>query len=164
MINENNLSKYYSKIAEKLDEMIPTEWDKVVLYGEEVGNVSSVSFYFFTDNSNKVHHSGDIPQEYNVSKNIFKSLLRELVEINKNLWLEFKVSDEPTWCFFTFYLDSDWKFKVKYGYERNNEIGRLEREIRWAYDELGIIPKDEYEKKLLEEYLKEQGKNIKYNA
>ncbi|WP_370804945.1 immunity protein YezG family protein [Clostridium cagae] len=42
----------------------------------------------------------------------------------------------------------------------NSEIGRLEREIRWAYDKLGIVPEDEYEKVFLEEYLKEQGKNL----
>lgn len=155
MVNENNLSKYYSEIAEKLDYIIPIEWDKIVLYGEENGDVSSVSFYFYTENCEKVHHSGDIPEEYNVSKNIFKTLLRELLEINKNLWLQFKEADEPTWNSLTFQLDSDWKFKIKYGYERNSEIGRLEREIRWAYDELGIIPEDEYEKELLEEYLKE---------
>ena len=159
MIKESNLNKYYSQIAEKLDEMIPFDCNKIVLYGEEIGDVSSASFYFFTIDS-KVHHSGNIPEEYNVSKKIFKELLRELLEINKNLWLEFKEADEPTWCSLTFELDSDWKFKVKYGYERNGEIGRLEREIRWAYDELGIVPEDEYERELLEEYLTEQGKSL----
>lgn len=159
MIKESNLTKYYSQIAEKLDTMIPCDWDKIVLYGEEIGDVSSASFYFFTSDS-KVHHSGNIPEEYNVSRKIFKGLLGELLETNKKLWLEFKNADEPTWCLFTFEINSDWKFKIKYGYERNNEIGRLEREIRWAYDELGIVPEDEYERELLEEYLKEQGKSL----
>ncbi|MBN1045251.1 hypothetical protein DVW08_07690 [Clostridium botulinum] len=36
----------------------------------------------------------------------------------------------------------------------------MEREIRWAYDEWGIVPEDEYEKELLEEHLKEQGKSL----
>lgn len=159
MINESNLTKYYELIAEKLDEMIPCDWEKIVLYAEETGDVSSVSFYFFTTDF-KVHHSGNIPDEYNVSRNIFKTLIRELIEINKNLWIEFKKSDEPTWYSFSFILDNDWNFKVKYKYERNNEIGKLEREIRWAYDELGLIPQNEYEKELLEEYLKEQGKTL----
>lgn len=130
-----------------------------MLYGEEIGAISSASFYFFTSDS-KVHHSGNIPEEYNVSRKIFKVLLIELLESNKNLWLEFKEADEPTGCLFIFELDSDWRFRIKYGYERNSESGRLEREIRWVYDELGIIPEDEYERELLEEYLKEQGKNL----
>ena len=82
------------------------------------------------------------------------------MEINKGLWLEFKESGEPTWCSFTFNFNSEWKFKIKFSYERDEQVGSLEREIRWAYDELGIIPEDDYEKELLEEYLSEQGKSL----
>ncbi|WP_297430164.1 immunity protein YezG family protein [Clostridium sp.] len=159
MINENNLTRYYSEIAEKLDEIIPVDWDKIVMYAEEIGDVGSVSFYYYTDNV-KVHYSGDIPYEYNVSEDIFDSLIDELMNTNKCLWDEFKNAGESTWSSLTFYLDSGWRFKVKFGYERNTEIGHLEREIRWAYDELGIIPENDYEKKLLEEYLKGQGKSL----
>ncbi len=42
----------------------------------------------------------------------------------------------------------------------NIELGDYERGIRWAYDELGIVPNNEYQKKLLEEYLNEQGKSL----
>lgn len=160
MINENKLTKHYSEIAQKLDEIIPVKWNEIIMYAEEVGDVSSVSFYFYIDNCETIHYSGDIPDEFNISRNIFNSLLRELRQFNKNLWLEFKNAEESTWSSLTFYLDSNWKFKVKFGYERNAEIGHLEREIRWAYDELGIIPENDYEKKLLEEYLKEQGKSL----
>lgn len=160
MINENNLTKYYSRIDEKLDEIIPVKWDKISMYAEEAGNVSSVSFYYYTNNCMKLHYSGDIPEECSVDEEIFDSLTDELAAINKELWLEFKNAGESTWCSLTFNLDCNWKFKAKFAYEKNNEIGRLEREIRWAYDELGIIPKDEYERELLEEYLEEQGKSL----
>lgn len=160
MINENNLTKYYSDIAEKLDEIIPGKWDKIVMYAEELGNVRSVCFYFYTMNLESIHYSGNIPEEYNIDRGIYNSLLRELRQCNKNLWLEFKNSGEKEWNSITFYLDNDWKFKVKFGYELNSEIGDYEREIRWAYDELGIVPKSEYKKKILEEYLKEQGKSL----
>lgn len=160
MINENDLTRYYSEIAERLDEIIPVDWDKIVMYAEEIGDVSSVSFYYYINNNTKVHYSGDIPDEYNVSEDIFDSLIDELMKTNKCLWNEFKNAEESTWSSLTFYLDSNWKFKAKFGYERNAEIGHLEREIRWAYDELGIIPENEYEKKLLEEYLNEQGKSL----
>lgn len=160
MIDEKKLTIYYSKIAEKLDEIIPVKWDKISMYAEEIGDVSSVSFYYYTDNCTKWHYSEDIPEECSVSEKIFDSLLDELISINKKLWLEFKNAGQPTWCSLIFNLDCNWKFQAKFGYERNNEIGPLERLIRWAYDELGIIPKYEYEKELLEEYLKEQGKSL----
>lgn len=160
MINENNLTKYYSRIAEKLDEIIPVKWDKISMYAEEVGDVSSVSFYYYTNNCMELHYSGDIPEECSIDEGIFDSLTDELAAINKELWLEFKNAGESTWCSLTFSLDCNWKFQAKFAYEKNNEIGRLEGEIRWAYDELGIIPKDEYERELLEEYLEEQGKSL----
>lgn len=96
-MEDKKLSKYYGEIAEKLDEMIPVEWDNIILYAEETGDVSSASFYYNEKNE----------------------------------------------------------------YKRDSKIGQLERRIRWAYNELGIIPKDEYEKELLEEYLEEQGKSLK---
>lgn len=153
MIDEKSLEKYYEKIAEKLDEIIPINWDKIVMYAEETGDVSSISIYYYTHNCTKVHHSGDISEEYNIDRDIVNSLESELMDINKDLWMEFKKAGEPTWCSLTFYLDKDWQFKIKYGYERDTEIGLLQREIRWAYDELGIIPRDSYERKLLDRYL-----------
>lgn len=51
MIQENNLVKYYSELAGKLDEIIPCEWERIVLYAEETGDVSAASFYFFTSDS-----------------------------------------------------------------------------------------------------------------
>ncbi|XZI79737.1 immunity protein YezG family protein [Clostridium perfringens] len=160
MIEESKLAKYYSKIAEKLDEIIPVNWDKISMYAEEIGDVSSVSFYYYTDSCKKIHYSEDIPEEYNVNEEIYDLLTDELIAINKKLWLEFKNSGVPTWCSFTFNLDCNWKFKVKFNYERDNEIGRLEREIRWAYNELGIIPKGEYEKELLENYLEQREETL----
>lgn len=56
MVNEAKLNKYYSAIAEKMDEMIPCEWERIVLRAEESGSVSSTGFYFYTNN-NEVHWS-----------------------------------------------------------------------------------------------------------
>ncbi len=158
-MDESRLTKYYSEIANKLNEMIPCEWEKVVLYAEEIGNVSSAGFYFFTSD-NEAHYSESIPTNYNVTEMEFSTLLRELWKINKKLWLEFKQANEPTWCAFTFELNNDWKFKIKYQYERNGEISSKERKIRWAFDELGIVPKGKNGKKLLKEYLETQGREI----
>lgn len=160
MIDEKNLTKYYSRIAEKLDEIIPVEWNKISMYAEEIGDVSAVCFYYYTDNCKKIHYSEDIPEECKVSEKIYDSLSDELISINKELWFEFKNAGQPTWQALTFNLDYNYKFNAKFNYEINHEIGPLDRIIRWAYDELGLIPQNEYEKELLEEYLKEQGKTL----
>ena len=159
MIEENKLVKYYEEISGKLDEMIPCEWERVVLYAEEIGNVSSAGFYFYTSDG-EAHYSEGIPTKYNVTEEEFSARLRELWKINKSLWQEFEDCGEQTWCAFTFYLTKDWKFNIKYHYERNSDISSKERRIRWAYDELGIIPKGKSGKKLLMEYLQEQGREL----
>lgn len=61
---------------------------------------------------------------------------------------------------FIFKLDSGWKFSAKFDYEINSDIETLERRIRWAYDELGIIPQGEYGRKLLKKYLESQSREI----
>ena len=43
-------------------------------------------------------------------------------------------------------------------YDINKEIGNFEREVIWAYEELGIIPEEEFSKSILEEYLEEKEK------
>lgn len=39
-------------------------------------------------------------------------------------------------------------------------MGRMEKVLRWAYDELEIIPRDNYRRSLLKEYLEEQGREL----
>lgn len=63
MIQENNLVKYYSELAGKLDEIIPCEWERIVLYAEETGDVSAASFYFFTSDS-QYYYSENIWEEF----------------------------------------------------------------------------------------------------
>ena len=159
MIDESRLTNYYSEIANKLDEMIPCEWEKIFLYAEETGDVSTGSFYFLTNDS-KVHWSEDIPKEYDIEKFEFREKQVGLWQINERLWSEFQEQNEPTWYAYVFELDSEWKFKIKYIYDKDDSTTSTQRRIRWAYDELNIIPNGGYGKKLLKEYLEEQGRKM----
>lgn len=159
MVNEAKLNKYYSAIAEKMDEMIPCEWSRIILYAEELGDVSNLGFYFYT-NDEQVHWSEGITEEYEVDEYEYMMQLMQLVELVKELWMEFKNADEEVWSVFTFDIDGEWKFKAKFEYELNDEISDLERSIRWAYNELDIVPNGEYGRKLLKEYLESQSREI----
>lgn len=155
MINEVNLTEYYSKIASKMDEMIPVEWEKIVLFGEECGDVTGAVFYFYTNERSEPYRSGEIPEDFSVSEDIFDMLETELFNIVKELWYEFKNAGEETWETITFILEKDWNFEIKFGYEGqfDDDMGPMQREIIWAYNELGRIPKGDFGKKLLKEYL-----------
>lgn len=153
MINEKDLTKYYQSIANKLNEIMPVDWDEIVMYGEELGDVSTACFYYKPKGQNNYRFSGRIPDDYSVDCNIYFDLIDELMEINKALWEEFVKAEVPDWKTITFRLYRDYHFNINYKYDIDTEIGDLERVIRWAYDELGIIPEDDFGKKLLNEYL-----------
>ena len=153
MIKESDLNKYYAEIANQLNEIIPVEWKRIIMYAEDLGDSSSVSFYFYTKEDNNIHHSGNIPEDFSVSRNIFRKLLRELRCTIKNLRNEFDKKNEKLWYTLTFTLEEDWRFNVKFGYEIDNEMSDFEREVIWAYNEIGLMPKGEFGREVLEEYL-----------
>lgn len=159
MIDEAKLTEYYSQIANKLDEMIPCEWERVVLYAEETGSSSTAKFYFYTPDS-VLHSSGTIEDEFQLDKQEHLNRLRALWQINRNLRQEFKDAEEELWYTYTFELDKDWHFKIKYGYEYDDNVTSMERGIWWAYDELGIIPKGKTGRRMLKKYLQEQGREL----
>lgn len=158
MIEEGKLTKYYSMIANQLNKIIPVEWTKIIMHGEKMGSLSGASFYFYTKEENRLYYSGNIPEDFSVSRALFKQLLRELRSSIRDLWKEFKDAGEECWYTITFTLEEDWKFKVKFGYEFDEQVGDFEREIIWAYNEVGVIPKDDYGKKVLKDYLESQTK------
>ncbi len=54
MIKESDLNKYYAEIANQLNEIIPVEWKRIIMYAEDLGDSSSVSFYFYTKEDNNI--------------------------------------------------------------------------------------------------------------
>ena len=53
----------------------------------------------------------------------------------------------------TFWLNSDFKFKIDFAYEINMEADSYARGVYWAYKTLGIVPQDSFERQVLNEYL-----------
>ena len=157
MISEEILEYYYGEIANKLDEMIPVEWTKIAMQAIDIGTSRTVYFYFYTPDG-KVHSDGMIPDEYNVDKEIYFQYHAELRDINMKVRKEFVKANIDPWESMTFILNEAWSFKVDFEYDINKEIGNFEREVIWAYEELGIIPEGEFSKSILEEYLEEKEK------
>jgi uncharacterized protein (TIGR01741 family) len=159
MTIESKLNPYYSDIANKLDRIVPVEWHEIVMYAEELGDVRTAHFYYTIIKGGEYKHSGKIPDDYGVDTKIYFRLIKELSEIVNKMWLEFVSAGEEKWTTVTFRLDNEYKFKIRYGYEINREIGSYERGVCWAYEELGIIPEDDFKKKIVEEYLEDKKNN-----
>lgn len=154
-MDEQKLIKYYGEIANTLDEIIPCEWEKIVLYVENTGSSGSAVFYFW-DMQNQYYFSNSIPKRFNVDERQFLRKKMELYSIGKNMRKVFIEEGEEPWLYYVFTLNQDWTFNMRFGYELDLEIGDFERQIRWQYDELGIVSEGEYGQKVLEDYLKEK--------
>ena len=152
MVNESKLAELYSEIANKMDEMIPCEWKRIVLYAEKIGVETNIGFYFYT-NDDQVHWSAGMFEVFEIDEYENMMLLIQLTDLVKELWLEFKNADEEIWSVFTFDIDSEWKFKANFKYDLDEKISDFERRIIWSYDELNIILKGEYARKILKEYI-----------
>ncbi|MGL4383363.1 MAG: immunity protein YezG family protein [Bacilli bacterium] len=157
---ENKLKELYQELAEKLDSMIPVEWDQLYYLGEVSKGynkrISSVFYYTEADNKNYIR-SHSIPEEYNVSRDLYLEFLRELNEILSRINAFFVENDMDEWVQLLLNLKSSGKSKFEFIYETiagRDSFDNVKREVVWAYDTFGYRPeKGTYQDMMLEEYL-----------
>ena len=158
---EENLNKMYQEIANKINEMIPVEWDKVytMAYIDEGGG--EVFFNYTTPGSDDLHYYTDIPKDYNVSEEIFDELSDELYDLFETLRGSFKENNQEPWTSCEFDFNKEGKLNVFFAYIdwKNSEFGPLARERYYEYKKFGIVPEFEDEReeiKEIEQFIKEQ--------
>ncbi|MGA4836928.1 TIGR01741 family protein [Bacillus velezensis] len=145
----------YQLISQKLNDIIPCEWTKIYLYAEVLDDSTMVLFHFRTPENNQIIYSQDILSHYNVSKDIFKTLLRELRELFEKLRTEHRNNNNDVWTNLTLTLDSSGEFQLDYNYDDilTSELDGYERIAIWEYKNLGILPEDEDDKEFVISYL-----------
>ncbi|SFJ67293.1 antitoxin YezG family protein [Thermoflavimicrobium dichotomicum] len=155
------LDSIYQSIAQTVIEMIPEEWTKVYVYGELMDGVQSTYFYYYPTANEEPVQIFDIPELFEVDEEEFDQLRDQLDEHLENLRNEFKQSGHEPWSTFTMVFDHLGKFKAEYGYEDLSKTDHYDRMIIWEYKYLGLVPKSNFGRDILEEYLKEtEGKAI----
>lgn len=145
----------YQLISQKLNDIIPCEWTKIYLYTEVLDDSTMVLFHFRTPENNQIIYSQDIPSHYNVSKDIFKTLLRELRELFEELKTEHRNNNDDVWTNLTLTLDRSGELQLDYNYDDilASELDGYERIAIWEYKNLGILPEDEDDKEFVISYL-----------
>ncbi|AWQ16005.1 TIGR01741 family protein [Bacillus velezensis] len=154
-MNNEKMGELYQKIAEHLNEMIPFQWKKIVLYAEILDDSADIYFYFTTPNNSDYLFSHNIPEHFDVSEEIYDQLLIELQELFEELKEEFKLGNQDIWTNLTLKLENTGKFSIDYNYDDvlSSELDDLQRRDVWKYQNLGILPADEEDRKFIEEYL-----------
>ncbi|MBU5247232.1 antitoxin YezG family protein [Bacillus halotolerans] len=147
------MGQLYQQIAEQLNDMIPSEWTKIILYAE-LNDSSEVYFFFNTPQSGEYIYSHDIPKQFDVSKQIYVSLLIELQELFEELREEFKANNQDIWTHLTFKLENTRKFSIDYDYTDviASDLNGSQRQVVWEYKNLGILPEDKKDKDFVLNY------------
>jgi uncharacterized protein (TIGR01741 family) len=154
---EKKLNEIYGKIAGTLNETIPEDWDKVIMYGEVLEGASETFFNYYPTGSNKSVYSHDIPHLFDISEDEYNQLWLRLINYLEELHDIFIQNEQEPWTNLTFILESNGKFKIDYDYTDLSDADDVERHMIWNYKYLGIIPQKERYKKIVEEYIKSLG-------
>lgn len=155
-MNDIKLNSIYQKIAQTINETIPEEWSKVLMYGEIADGTGTAFFFYYNPNSELPIYSHDISEIYSLNEEEYDKLWYQLLDELKLLSDEFKNNNQEQWTNLTFTLESTGKFKVDYDYEDLSNADDHERRVIWEYTRLGLLPESEYDKRILEEYLKKE--------
>lgn len=146
----------YQRIANQINEMIPSEWEKAYLYAEILDDSSEVYFYFNIPGESEFLYSHNIPEHFNVSEDIYDDLLIELQESFEELREEYKENNPQIWTNLTLKLDRAGQFSIDYNYEDviASELNGSQRKAVWVYKNLGLMPKRKTVRDFLEDYIK----------
>ncbi|WP_025150774.1 immunity protein YezG family protein [Bacillus sp. H1a] len=150
---ENELNELYPKIAEKINEMIPAEWEEFYFNGEVKDGEGGVYFFYTTlDEKQEYKYSHYIPRMYNVDRKIYNQLLHELFDLTVQLQQVFIDNQQGAWFSVTMIGNGEGKLKVRFNYVNWNdsEFGPSDRIEYFEYKYLKRELTDENDKELME--------------
>ncbi|ATO10086.1 MULTISPECIES: LXG family T7SS effector immunity protein YezG [Bacillus amyloliquefaciens group] len=151
------MGELYQQIAEGINEIIPSEWEKVILYAEILDDSSEVFFYFNPPQSEEDFiYSHNIPEHFQVSEDLYDDLLIKLQEAFEELRKEYKENNLHIWTNLTLNLDRTGQFSIDYNYEDviGSELNGAQRKAVWVYKNLGLMPKKKTLRAFLEDFIK----------
>lgn len=154
------MEELYEKIANKANEMIPEEWEKLSMYAEVSEGASEVYFYYYPKRKNTPIYSLDIVDIFEISEDEFDEMSMELNDYFEELREEFKRNKQEPWTSLTLMLESNGKFNIDYDYTDLSESDSYEQHIIWRYKYLGMQPSPDRKRdvKIIQDYLKKTNK------
>ncbi|WP_255292372.1 immunity protein YezG family protein [Bacillus thuringiensis] len=130
---ENELNKLYRKIAEKINDMIPVEWEEFYFNGEVKDGEGGVYFFYTTlDEKQEYKYSHYIPRMYNVDRKIYNQFLHELFDLTVQLQQVFIDNQQEAWFSVTMIVNGEGKLTVRFSY------------VNWNDSEFGPSDRIEY--------------------
>ncbi|MGZ1677161.1 TIGR01741 family protein, partial [Staphylococcus argenteus] len=97
MTFEEKLSEMYNEIANEISGMIPVEWEQVFTIAYVTDQAGEVIFNYTKPGSDELNYYSDIPNDCNVSKDIFKNSWFKVYRMFDELRETFKEEDLEPW-------------------------------------------------------------------
>lgn len=149
------MEELYQEIATQLNEMIPEDWEKVLMYTEVSEGADTGYFYYYPEGAQSPICCFDIYNIFEIDEDTYDEMHDKLMEYFRELWEEFKNNKQEPWTNLTFTLDNTGKFKIDYDYTDLSEADNYEQRIIWEYKYLGMDPSPERKRdvKIIQKYL-----------
>lgn len=130
-MNTENMENIYQNIANVLNDMLPEEWSRILLYAEIREGYAHIFFYYYPINSKKPIYSLKIEEKFNLDIQRYSELENQLYDYCEELWHEFGGQQQEKWTSLTFILDNNGKMKVHYQYNDLSEIDPTSKRKQW---------------------------------
>lgn len=121
----------YSQIANMLNEIIPVEWSKILLYAEVEPGVVDIYYCFYERDCGTLVQYEEIKKKYKVDDTALSLKQLKLAKIVYSLNNEFSKINKNRWTSMTFILEYSGKFHIDFGYENLSDSNNLDRRKQW---------------------------------
>ena len=103
-------------IANKLQVILPQNWNKVVFYAEITDDSYEMFYYVYTLDSDKPIQCYDLPDKYVIDEEQIDSVFDELFEPLRDERNQLVLEGKDAWTNYTLTFSDDGSFKVDYDF------------------------------------------------
>lgn len=121
----------YKEIANKFVEIIPIEWNKILLFSEVEQDANSIYYVFYESEQNTLKTSDSLTNEFGISRKQRIMYSVELSRLIEKLNKAFAEEGLEKWNLITFILEKTGKFKVDFEYMNLEESDVITRREAW---------------------------------
>lgn len=161
-VRSTSMESLYQEIANQVNNIIPEDWSRLLLYSEMDQYRGATFFYYYPVEGKDPIYSLDIEDMEHIEMDEVQNVLSNLNGLLRDLWNEFIDNKQEAWKSLNLSLNSEGKFNIQYSYDDLEKDGYdyIERVKIWKYEKLDILPniKDVSGCKLIEKYKKDASK------
>ena len=125
-------------IANKIQDILPQGWKKVVFYAEVTDDSYEMFYYAFTSESDKPIQCYDLPELYEINEDQIDAIFEEIYEPLREERSSLVSEGKEAWTNYTLILTEDGHFKVDYDFT-SLEDGGYEYRKSWKNKYINAI-------------------------